>query len=661
MSVERLHLLRKLLTEYGIQYYVHDTSDISDFEYDQLLQELTELEALHLELFDPNSPTQKVGGQVLSKFEKVAHETPMYSLNNAFDFDDLKAFDQRIQERFGVVDYVVELKIDGIAMSLTYDEGQFNVGVTRGDGQVGENVTSNIRAIKSVPLQLNEDVSVNVRGEVFMPRSIFKDLNVLRESKGEAVFANCRNAAAGSMRQLDSSIVAKRHLDAFWYTLDQAESFGITTHYESILKLKELGFKTNPSVMKVSGIEQVWEAIHTLEQLRDSLDYEIDGIVIKVNDFSIQKALGFTDKYPRWAIAYKFKAEEVITTVDSIFITVGRTGKLTPNAKLVPVEISGSIVSYATLHNPDFIVLKDVREKDTVVVRKAGEIIPEIVSVDVSFREASSIPYEFPKQCPVCFSDVVKFEGEVDVYCMNSDCSAKIAEGLIHFASRDAMNIDTLGEKRVYQLLEAKLLNSIEDIYRLKDHVEAMGKLEKMGDRSIEKLLLAIEASKTNALDKMVFGLGIRHIGAKTASVLVAHFGSIYKLMDANYEELIQINEIGDVIARSVVAYFSVPANRDLIQFLMDQGLNHDYENVVANNRFEGMRFVVTGTMSQMGRKEVSELIQARGGVVSGSVSKNTDVLVYGENAGSKYTKALELNTTLWTEEDFIKEVTQDE
>lgn len=661
MSHERIQTLRKLLTQYGIQYYVHDRSEISDYEYDQLLNELKQLEDAHPEHYDANSPTHKVGGMVLEKFEKMRHESPMYSLNNAFDYEDLKAFDQRISERFGAIDYVVELKIDGIAMSLTYDEGAFELGVTRGDGTVGENVSSNIRAIQSVPLILNDELSMNVRGEVFMPRSVFHTLNKDREAQGQALFANCRNAAAGTMRQLDSKVVASRHLDAFWYTLDQAEQYGIESHYDSIQKLKELGFKTNPQMRKVKGLKALWESILELESLRDELDYEIDGIVIKVDSFKLQSALGFTDKYPRWAIAYKFKAEEVVTTVEDIFITVGRTGKLTPNAKLTPVEISGSVVSYATLHNPDFIKLKDVRVNDIAIVRKAGEIIPEIVSVDPSKRDETSTAYEFPSQCPVCHSDVMRFEGEVDVYCINTDCSAKIAEGLIHFASRDAMNIDTLGEKRVYQLHDKGLLKSIEDIYLLKNHVESLMEVEKMGPRSIEKLLQAIEDSKTSGLDKMLFGLGIRHVGSKTATVLATHFGSLESLMDASYEDLIEIDEIGDVIAKSLCAYFSVDSNRELMHFLMDQGLSSHFESNQKGDLFAGMRFVVTGTLSEMTRNDVKEKIESLGGKVSGSVSKNTDVLVYGENAGSKYAKAVELNITLWTESDFINEVNKNE
>lgn len=657
MSVERIKLLRDLLNEFSIRYYGQDESDISDFEYDQLLQELNELEAKYPETFDPNSPTQKVGGPILDKFEKVTHASAMYSLSNAFSYEDLIAFDKRIQTDYGTVDYVVELKIDGIAMSLTYEDGNYELGVTRGDGLVGENVSANVRVIKSVPLKLNEGVDMIVRGEVFMPRSSFKELNAQRESKGESLFANCRNAAAGSMRQLDSKVVAKRKLDAFWYTLDNAQELEIDTHFEAIKKLSELGFKTNPNTRLVHSIEEVWTAILDLESKRDELDYEIDGIVIKVNDFNIQSALGFTEKSPRWAIAYKFKAEEVVSQVEDIFVTVGRTGKLTPNAKLIPVEISGSIVSFATLHNQDFIKLKDIRVHDKVVVRKAGEIIPEIVSVDASARDDQSKAYQFPLECPVCQSQVVRFDGEVDAYCMNSDCSAKVAEGLIHFASREAMNIDTLGEKRVYQLHEAKLLNTIEDIYQLKDKREDLLKLEKMGDKSITKLIDAIESSKSNPLDKVIFGLGIRHVGAKTSSVLASHFKSIHKIMDADYETLIQVDEIGEVIAKSIQAYFSLKANRNLIEFLIEQGLASEFEDDILSNKFEGMRFVLTGTLTQLKRNEAKKILESMGASVSGSVSKNTDVLVYGANAGSKYDKAVELGIKLWTEEDLLEEV----
>ena len=657
MSIERITLLRNLLNHYSIQYYVHDISEISDFEYDQLLLELNELEQQLPESFDPNSPTQKVGGQVLERFEKVTHHTPMYSLSNAFSYDDLIAFDQRIQNDYGAVDYVVELKIDGLAMSLSYEDGDYELGVTRGDGVVGEDVSSNVRVIRSVPLKLTEPVDITVRGEVFMPRSSFNTINEERNSLGQTPFANCRNAAAGSMRQLDSKVVAKRNLDAYWYTLDQAETLGIKTHYEALEKLAQLGFRTNPNARLVHSMEEVWNTIHELENLRDDLDYEIDGIVIKVNDFAVQKKLGFTEKSPRWAIAYKFKAEEVMSVVEDIFVTVGRTGKLTPNAKLTPVEISGSTVSYATLHNQDFIALKDIRVGDRVVVRKAGEIIPEIVSVDTTVRDEQSQAYVFPEACPVCGSEIMRFPGEVDAYCMNSDCSAKVAEGLIHFASREAMNIDTLGERRVYQLHEANLLNTIEDIYLLKDKTEAMLQLDKLGDKSIEKLLGAIETSKTQNLDKLIFGLGIRHVGAKTSSVLASHFKSIEKIMDAPYELLISVDEIGDVIARSIIAYFSLDVNRKLIEFLLEQGLPHTYQESITSDKFVGMRFVLTGTLEQLKRAEAKKIIESMGGTVSGSVSKNTDVLVYGSSAGSKLDKALELEITTWTEEQFLKEV----
>lgn len=659
MSLKRIETLRKLINQYNHDYHVLDKSKVSDYEFDQLLKELNDLEQAFPQYQDPNSPTQKVGGVILDRFEKVLHKSPMFSLGNAFDFEDLVQFDAKIQKEYGEIDYVVELKIDGLAMSVEYQDGSYHQALTRGDGVEGEDVSENLRVVRSLPLQLNESVSCLVRGEVFMPRYVFKRLNLERVDKGEAEFANCRNAAAGSMRQLDSSIVAKRHLDAYWYTLDQGETLGMHSQFEALTKLKDLGFKVNPEIKKVRGIEAVWQRIQELEALRQDLDYEIDGVVIKVDRFDIQNELGFTAKAPRFAIAYKFKAEEVQTRVESIFLTVGRTGKITPNAKLVPVEISGSTVSYATLHNQDFITLKDIRVDDFVIVRKAGEIIPEIVSVIIEKRTASSTAYVFPQVCPVCTQALVKIDDEVDVYCMNTDCPAKIAEGLIHFASRDAMNIDTLGEKRVYQLHDAKILNTIEDIYQLHTQKETMMGLDKMGEKSIAKLIEAIEDSKSKGMDKLLFGLGIRHVGAKTSSVLAQHFKSMDALMQASYETLIGIDEIGAVIARSLIAYFKIESNIHLISYLKEEGLKLDYDREVHSTGFNGMKFVITGTLSSMGRKEAQERVEQYGGSVSGSVSSKTSVLVYGENAGSKYTKATQLGVETWDEARFLKELSK--
>lgn len=657
MSKERILALRKKLHQYNYEYHVMDQPTIADVEYDQLLRELNELEVKHPEFFDINSPTQKVGGVVSERFSKVTHRFPMFSLGNAFSRSDLEVFDERLRAQFPNVSYVVELKIDGLAMSIDYEDGLFTQAVTRGDGTVGEDVTQNIRVIDSIPLKLNVDEDVTVRGEVFMPVKSFTRVNESRMENNEALFANCRNAAAGTIRQLDSKVVATRGLDGFWYTLVNAKELGITSQYDSLTYLKQIGFKVNPEIKLCNTIDAVWQRIEEIEHMRASLPYDIDGVVIKVNDFAMQEALGFTVKTPRWAIAYKFKAEEVKSRVEDIFVTVGRTGKITPNAKLTPVQISGSLVSYATLHNEDYITNKDIRVGDEVVVRKAGEIIPEIVSVDVSNRTDVIKPYHFPEVCPVCMGHLVRFEGEADHYCVNVDCSAKISEALVHFASRDAMNIDTLGERRVYQLHDAKLLNTITDIYTLQEHKDVLEKLEKMGPKSAEKLLDAIENSKNNSVEKLIFGLGIRHVGAKTSNVLAAYYKTIASLMDATYDELIEIDEIGGVIAQSVVSFFEIDHNRELIEDLLERGVNGNYNHVVTSSKFEGMKFVLTGTLQTMGRTDAKKLIESFGGSVSGSVSSKTDVVVYGESAGSKLTKAQSLGVKTWTEEEFLNEV----
>lgn len=657
MIREEIETLRKQLHQYNYEYHALDAPTISDVEYDQLFQKLQTLEQEHPEFFDPNSPTQKVGGVIAQGFNKITHRFPMYSLGNAFSFEDLEVFDQRIRTQFPNVEYIVELKIDGLAMSIDYEDGQFVQGVTRGDGRVGEDVTANIRVIDSIPLRLNEDVDVTVRGEVFMPVSSFTRVNQSRLEQGEDVFANCRNAAAGTIRQLNPKTVRERGLDGFWYTLVNAEELGILSQSDALDYLKKIGFKVNPEVKKFDTIEAVFARIQEIEQNRDTFGYDIDGVVVKVNQFAIQEALGFTVRTPRFATAYKFKAEEVKSTVEDIFVTVGRTGKITPNAQLTPVQISGSLVSYATLHNEDYIKNKDIRINDTVSVRKAGEIIPEIVSVDVSKRSASAVPYEFPKHCPVCGEVLVRFAGEADHYCVNSECPAKIAEALVHFASREAMNIDTLGEKRVYQLHDAGLLQTIPDIYTLKNHKKALGTLDKMGEKSVEKLLKAIEDSKQNSLEKWLFGLGIRHVGAKTSAVLAAHFNTIENIIQADVETLQSIPEIGVVIAQSVATYFSLEENQQLVANLLSYGLRPDFANTVVSSKFSGKKFVLTGTLQTMGRTDAKKIIESQGGSVSGSVSAKTDVVVYGESAGSKLEKAQQLNVETWDEARFIREV----
>lgn len=657
MSLDRIKELRSLINTYNNEYHVHDNPSISDLEYDALLNELITLESENPQYMDPNSPTQKVGGKVLDKFTKVTHSAPMYSLGNAFSLEDLESFDERVRKVIPNPSYVVELKIDGLAISMSYEDGQFTQALTRGDGTVGEDVSENIKVIKSIPLTLTSDVDLLVRGEVFMPNASFTQVNLKRLEQGEAVFANCRNAAAGTIRQLDSRVVASRNLDGFWYTLVNAEELGIKGQYESLEYLDKLGFKINHEIKKYDTILDVWNRIHELESMREQLDYDIDGVVIKVNDFKDQNTMGYTVKVPRFAIAYKFKAEEVLTRLEDIFVSVGRTGRITPNAQLTPVEISGSMVGFANLHNQDYIKHKDIRIGDLVLVRKAGEIIPEIVSVDVSGRDDSFEEYIFPTHCPECHETLVRFETEADHYCVNTDCPARITQSLIHFASREAMNIDTLGERRVIQLHEAGLLNTILDIYALKDHIEEMSTLDKMGERSIEKLLSAIEASKNQSLDKLLFGLGIRHVGSKTASVLASHFKSMRVLMNADYETLITIDEIGLIIADSVVNYFALEHTQTMVESLIALGIDPHYESNVESSAFQDMKFVLTGTLETMKRSDAKAIIESHGGEVIGSVSKNTTVLVYGASAGSKLTKAQELGIQTWTEEEFLERV----
>lgn len=657
MIKDKIEALRNKIRQYNYEYHVLDNPTISDYEYDKLFNELLNLETEHPEYFDKTSPTQKVGGPVLDEFVKVEHEYPMYSLSNAFDEADLKSFDKRVKSVDSNLAYDVELKIDGLAMSLTYREGRFVQAVTRGNGVVGEDVTNNVRVIDSVPLQLKKPVDVTVRGEVFMPHATFQRLNEQRVKDGENVFANCRNAAAGTIRQLDSSVVANRHLDAFWYTLINPENYGLKTQSEALDYMKTLGFKVNNETKTYKSIDQVIERVDEIDRMRHDLPYDTDGAVIKVNDFSLQEKLGSTVRVPRFATAYKFAAEEVESYVEDIFLTVGRTGKITPNAKLEPVQISGSVVSYATLHNADYIHKKDIRIHDSVNIRKAGEIIPEIVSVNLDKRSDEVEVYHLPKDCPVCHDPLMKFEGEVDHYCVNNSCPAQITEALIHFSSRVAMDIDTLGEKRVIQLNEAGLLTSIVDIYRLKDHQEEMLTLEKMGERSVEKLLGAIEESKKQSLDRLIFGLGIRHVGSKTSTILAEQFKSMDKLMQAKFEDFVVIDEIGDIIAESIVSFFSLADNVKVIEALKSYGVVGEYEDTHQGDKFAGLRFVLTGSLERLTRKEAQGIIESFGGRVTGSVSSNTDVLVYGARAGSKLTKAEELEITRWDEAMFLSEV----
>lgn len=658
MMLDRIKELRQKLTQANIDYHVLDHPTISDKEYDQDLNELIELETQFPQYADPSSPTQKIGGQVSSKFEKVTHKNPLFSLSNAFNDEDLRAFDKRVTSEVGPVDYVVELKIDGLAMAVEFNNGRYFQAVTRGDGKVGEDVTNNVKTIRSLPLSTKDNLNVQIRGEVFMPQQSFLKLNAAREENGEVVFANTRNAAAGSIRQLDSSIAAKRALDAFWYTLVDPLDYGVHTQWDALQFLKEQGFKVNQYVYHVKDIDEVIEKIKELDELRKTLDFDIDGVVIKVNSIDKQNELGYTVRVPKFAVAYKFPAEVAQSQVLDIHLTVGRTGRITPNAKLAPVSLGGSIVSAATLHNEDYIKEKDIRVNDRVTLHKAGEIIPEIIESLPEFREEGSSPYVFPTECPICESELVRDPSAAATYCINSECPARIVEGIAHFASRNAMNIDGLGHARVKQMHEAGLLNSIDDIYRLKDKVELLKQLEKFGEKSIQNLLSAIERSKQNELSQLLFGLGILHVGSKASNTLARSFNDMDALMKADYETLIQIDDVGSVTAQSLLDYFENDHNTHLIQHLSRLGVNMQQSHQeIKESNLSNKKVVLTGSLEKLTRKEATQLLESFGASLSSSVSKNTDLVIAGEAAGSKLDKARELNIEVWDEERFLIEV----
>lgn len=657
MIQARIEALRKQLNQYNYEYYVLNQSTISDYEFDTLMNELMALEKENPQYDHPNSPSHRVGGQVSEKFQKVRHKQAMFSLGNAFSLEDLQDFENRIG--LGPLEYMVELKIDGLAMSLDYQQGELTQALTRGDGEVGEEVTQNVRTVASLPLVLQVPETAVIRGEIFMPISSLNTLNEQRREQGEELFANCRNAAAGSIRQLDSKIAAKRKLDGFWYTLVNASQYGCKTHEEALNLMKSWGLKVNPNARKVKGIQAVWEAIEAISQNRHTLDYDIDGMVIKVNDLSLQDKLGFTVKVPRWAIAYKFPAQMVETTLENIFCTVGRTGKITPNAQLTPVSLGGSVVSFASLHNQDYISHKDIRIGDQVLVRKAGEIIPEIVQ-PVFEKRVSDLPrYQFPTHCPECGGELLRNEGEADNYCVNVDCPAKIIESIAHFTSRNAMNIDGFGEKRVELFHKANLLASVEDIYRLHEHREQLMTLDKMGEKSVDKLVESIEASKQNSLEALLFGLGIRHVGAKAATTLARHFKTMEALSQADYEALVNLRDIGGIIAQSVVTFFHEVKNQTLIETLKDFGLNLTYIDlsVSGESSLRDKTIVITGSFEHFSRKELTALLEQRGALVTGSVSKKTDLVIAGSEAGSKLDKAQALDIEVWDEERVLAEV----
>ena len=659
---KRVAELNQLLHEYGHAYYVLDKPVVSDAVYDQLLKELIALENENPSFILPDSPTQRVGGKPLQGFNKVTHNYPMLSLSNAFGEEDLRDFDRKIRQAIGDnLSYVCELKIDGLAISLRYENGVFVQGATRGDGTVGEDITANLKTIRAIPLRLKEPVTIEVRGEAYMPKKSFESLNKAREEKGEELFANPRNAAAGSLRQLDPRIAASRNLSTFIYSIGgDGEQYGIDSHAEMLDYLETLGLPSNKERAFCGTIDEVLAFINKWTESRPNLPYEIDGIVVKVNRYAHQEELGYTAKSPRWAIAYKFPAEEVVTTLLDIELTVGRTGVITPTAILEPVLVAGSTVGRASLHNEDLIREKDIRIGDRVIIHKAGDIIPEVVGVILEQRPDDAIPFEMPTNCIACNSDLVRIEGEVALRCVNPTCPAQIAEGIKHFVSRNAMNIDGLGEKVVEQLLRENYIRDVADLYHLK--IEQLVELERMGEKSATNLVQAIERSKDNSLERLLFGLGIRHVGEKAAKLLAEEFETMDALMNAKEEAIVSIYEIGGKMADSIVTYFQNEEAIELINRLKAVGINMVYKGKkvqveAGENPFAGKTIVLTGKLSQLTRNEAKEKIEELGGIVTGSVSKKTDLVVAGEDAGSKLAKANELGIEVWDENRLIEQL----
>ena len=637
---ERMKELVELLNRYATEYYTSDNPSVSDSEYDRLYRELVELEIAYPEQVLPESPTHRVGGKILDGFEKYSHQYPLYSLQDAFSREELDAFDARVRKELDDVTYICELKIDGLSISLTYEQGIFVAGATRGDGSVGENITENLKRVKDIPLSLPEKLDITVRGECYMPRASFNQVNLARQENGEPEFANPRNAAAGTLRQLDTGVVAKRNLATFLY---QEASPSTRDSQEKVLNhLEQLGFVVNPRRLLAHSMDEVWEFIQEVGQERDQLPYDIDGVVIKVNDLAGQEQLGFTVKAPKWAVAYKFPAEEKEAKLLSVDWTVGRTGVVTPTANLTPVQLAGTTVSRATLHNVDYIAEKDIRKDDTVIVYKAGDIIPAVLRV-VESKRISEEKLDIPTNCPSCDSKLLHFEDEVALRCINPRCLAQIKEGLIHFASRDAMNISGLGPSIVEKLFAANLVKDVADIYRLT--VEDFLLLDGIKEKSAQKLYQAIQASKENSAEKLLFGLGIRHVGSKASQLLLQHFHSIESLAQANPEEVASIESLGSVIAQSLQSYFETEGAKILLSELKDLGVNLDYKGqvVAADAALSGLTVVLTGKLERLTRSEAKSKLENLGAKVTGSVSKKTDLVVAGADAGSKLQKAQEL------------------
>lgn len=652
---KEIEQLTEELLEHNRKYYEEDNPSISDYEYDMLLRKLMKLEEEYPEYKKEYSPTDRVGGKALDGFEKVKHEYKQLSLANAFSFDELLEFDNRVKKEIENPVYTLENKFDGLTIVLTYENGILKTGATRGDGEVGEDVTLNVKTIKTIPLKLNKDVNLTVRGEVLIYKDNFEKINKQREKDGESLFANPRNMAAGSIRQLDSKVAAKRDLDCFIFNLEHIDGVELSSHSESLDCLKSLGFKVS-EYKKFNNINEIFKALNEKEEERKKLPYEIDGAVIKLDSLRDREVLGSTNKNPRWAIAYKFSETKVKTLLKDIIVNVGRTGTLTPVAILEGVNIDGSFVSRATLHNEDYIKDNDIRIGDKVIVKKAGEIIPQVVSSVKEERNGEEIIFEMPKTCPVCGHEVVREEGISAIKCINIDCPAKISREIIHFASRDAMNIDTLGERVLENLIEADLIQDVSDIYRLKDKKEQIEQMEKMGEKSVLNMIEAIEKSKENSLEDLIFALSINLVGKQGAKLLAKEFKSMDNLMNATYDDLISINEIGDKMANEIIKFFNNEKKISLINKLKSLGVNMEYINEENEDlKFEGMTFVLTGTLSKYKRNDAKKIIENYGGKVSSSVSKKTTYVLAGENAGSKEEKAKALGIKIISEDEFEK------
>ena len=659
MIEKRIDELIKIINEADYNYHTLDNPTITDQEYDKYLRELFDLEEEHPELVRSDSPTQHAGGKIIDGFEKVEHKNPMMSLSDVFSESEVIAFDERIRKEGIHPQYMCELKIDGLSVSLLYEKGVLVRAATRGDGVIGEDITHNAKTIKTIPLKLNEEVDIEVRGEIFMNKKTLLEINEERKKNNEPLLQNCRNAAAGSIRQLDSSVAAKRKLDTFIYHLPNPEDFGISTHDDAIAYMKKLGFKTNPNNRLVNDITDVLTFIEEMKEKRPSLPYDIDGIVIKVNNLADQQKLGFTAKYPKWATAYKFPAEEVLTKLTDIIFTVGRTGQITPNAVLEPVIVAGSTVKRATLHNEDYVIAKDLKIGDIVSIRKAGDVIPEVVEAKKERRTGLEKDFKMIENCPMCGEKLVKKEGQVDYFCFNKNCPARKIESLIHFASRDAMNIDGLGDRIIEDFFNFGFIEKVSDIYKLENHRKDLITLEGYGNKSVANLLDAIDTSKHNSLEKLVFGLGIPHVGAKTAKILASNFKTMENLEQATIEDLVKIPDIGEIIAKSVVTYFATEENIDELERLKKQGINMTYLGKAQqeNSNFKDKSFVLTGSLEKYSRDEAKEIIESFGGKTVDSVSKKTSVVIVGENPGSKYDKAKQLGIEIWTENDFLEKI----